>query len=147
MADHVRIGVSSCTALLLLGALLGPGCGGGGGAPGTTWKQSTSVPTDFPKDVPVYPGGTVKHVITPESGSGMVVIWETPDNVATVQAHLTKELEAQGWTVSVLPGTAAKWLGATGATVVGTRWGRQVSFALGDQAGKTSIAFIVPWRP
>jgi hypothetical protein len=147
MADHVRIGVFSCTGLLLLGTLLGAGCGGGAGAPTTTWKQSTSVPTDFPKDVPIYPGATVKHAITPESGSGMVVVWETPDTVAAVQAHLIKELEAQGWTVSTMPGTVAKWLGETGVTVVGTRWGRQVSFAVGDQGGKTSIAFIVPWRP
>lgn len=146
MAEHARIGVITCTGLVLLGALLAAGCGGGEPA-STTWKQSASVPADFPKDVPIYPGATLKLAVTPEQGSGMVVVWETPDKLSAVQSQLTKELEAQGWTVSVLPSVAAKWLGEGGATVVGTRWGRQVSFALGPRPETTTIAFVIPWRP
>lgn len=146
MTKRARIRILSCAVAGVLGGLLAVGCGDSG-VPSTTWKLSASVPADFPKDIPVYPGATVKHVVTPDSGTGMVVIWETADKIPAVQEYLNRELTAQGWKVTPVHKVAAPWLGEHGTTLVATRWGRQVSLSLGEHEGKTAITFVTAWKP
>jgi hypothetical protein len=146
MTERARIGILSCAVASVLGGLVAVGCGDSG-PQSANWKLSASLPADFPKDVPIYPGATVKHAVTPDSGSGMVVIWETPDKVPAVQEYLNRELQAQGWKVAALPKVAAPWLGERGTTLVATRWGRQVSLSLGEHEGNTAITFVTSWKP
>lgn len=146
MTERTRIGILWGTLAMALAGLLTVGCGEA--PPQATWKESTSVPADFPKDVPIYPGATIKVAVAPDAGNGMYVFWQTLDKAPPVLAYLRKELEAQGWTVTEV-GVPAQWLGDRGGMLNATRWGRSVSIVVGekDKEGFTVITYINPRKP
>lgn len=60
--------------------------------------DKATVPADFPKDVPVYPGAKVTMSMSDAESSSMSLQLETPDSVDRVAEFLKSELPAQGWT-------------------------------------------------
>jgi hypothetical protein len=108
--------------------------------PPIEWKMSKQLPGDFPSDVPIYPKAELDTVV---SGKGSVIFWHTSDPLSAVQAYYTKELNARGWHVTTYPGLSAAWFGDDGVTVIGTVWGRQVSFAIGQKGDQTAITAVV----
>jgi len=108
--------------------------------PQVEWKTSKTLPADLPPDLPVYPAAKVVKVV---SGAGAVVVWHTPDPVASVQEYYTREMNGKGWHVTSYPGVAATWMGEGGVTVIGTKWGRQITVALGEQGNGTVITLVL----
>lgn len=67
-----------------------------------SFSTSSSLPADWPKDVPVYPGATVSYSgsNTSKSGdSGIGAVLTTKDSAQKVRDYYAKELVVQGWTV------------------------------------------------
>jgi hypothetical protein len=96
--------------------------------------QGVALPDDFPKDVPVYPGGTAISSI--KSDDGMVVTLQTADAFDAVVDFYAKELKTQDWTTNStlkLP---------TGTTYVNTKEKRNLSVSItgGD---KTMIMLMI----
>lgn len=54
------------------------------------------IPSDFPKDVPVYPGSKVTFAVKTE-GKNFSVAVLTKDDVAKVMDYYKRELAAKGW--------------------------------------------------
>lgn len=57
-----------------------------------------SVPDDFPKDVPLYPGATPGDSLAIPGGAA-VAIFNSDDSVETVLAFYEKQLPEQGWSI------------------------------------------------
>ena len=60
-------------------------------------ESGVSLPEDFPKDVPTYPGATVTASTT--MPQGMNVSLKTADPVSKVVSFYQKHLKANGWKV------------------------------------------------
>ena len=58
--------------------------------------KGVSLPADFPKDAPVYPGA--KAIMNTNNKEGMSVMLETSDAPDKVAAFYEKNLKEQGWT-------------------------------------------------
>ncbi|MCC6696604.1 MAG: hypothetical protein IT365_13315 [Candidatus Hydrogenedentes bacterium] len=93
--------------------LLMAGCGGSAPPPGanvepeppapasSTPIETTSLPADFPKDVPLYEGSKVEAVSAmPDSGT-YVVQGRTADVLEKVEVTLRQAAEAQGWKAQI----------------------------------------------
>jgi hypothetical protein len=66
-------------------------------------EGQTSIPSDFPKDVPLYPGETVDMVnYVPESDT-FVLQAHCPDSLPDVEQKFQQESAAQGWTDETPP--------------------------------------------
>ena len=131
-------------AVLVFLALCLAGCGREE-APSVEWRSSKELPENFPSDIPIYPTAKVGKVVT---GAGAVVMWDAPDSVPVVERYYTRELTEKGWGVTKYPGLPAPWMGEEGVTVIATRWGRQLSFALGEKGDHTVITVALPdWEP
>ena len=88
-----------------------PGCGGPSAAPdanvepamtapaSTTPVESTSLPADFPKDVPLYEGFQVEAVSALPASGTYVIQGRTADVMEKVEVTLRQAAESQGWTV------------------------------------------------
>ena len=112
-------------------------------APPVEWRTSKELPANFPSDIPIYPTARVGRVVT-GNGAVAVVVWEAPDPVPVVEQYYTRVLAEKGWQVTKYPGVPAEWMGDGGVVVIGTAWGRQLSFALGEKGDKTAITVVVP---
>lgn len=67
-----------------------------------TFSTGTSLPSDWPKDAPVYPGATITYSgsSNPQSGeSGFGAMLTTKDSAQKVRDYYAKELVVQGWKV------------------------------------------------
>lgn len=67
-----------------------------------SFSTGTSIPADWPKDAPVYPGATVSYSgsSNPQTGeTGFGAVLATKDNAQKVKDYYAKELASQGWTV------------------------------------------------
>jgi len=123
-------------------ATVGGGCRRREEAPPVQWEgqeKPAALPEKFPKDVPVYPNATIDAAVT---GRGGIVIWKTSDPLPKVQRYYTEQLNAKGWHVTTYPGVSAPWLGDGGVTVIGTGWGRRISFAIGEKEASTVITAV-----
>lgn len=68
-----------------------------------SYSTSTTLPTDWPKDVSVYPGATLKYSGTnnlENRGSEFGAVFTTKDSGQLVYDYYKKELPQQGWTES-----------------------------------------------
>src|SRR2546422_6110103 len=128
---------ASLLGALALALLLGVpfGCGRGEQTP-VEWRTSHTLPENFPDDVTIYPKAALETVV---AGNGAIVVWRTADPLQAVKDYYVRELSAKGWKVSTYPGLAAPWMGEGGITLIATKWGRQVSLALGEDGDKTAI--------
>lgn len=104
-----------------------------------TWSTSSKLPSDFPKDVPVYPGATVESSVAAnqEQGGGQYVGLQTTDALDAVVAWYKKEVAAQGWKIE------------TDATVQGnlilgaSKDTRELSLTVASSDGKVTISLVV----
>lgn len=134
-------------AVLVAACMLG--CADDQAGTARKWKKSTTVPADFPKDVPIYPNATFSAAVTAEglpSENGAYMAWTTKDQIPAVRQFFTEKLDAEGWHVISYPGVAAGWMGEGGVTVVATKWGRTASFAIGAKDGATLISLVFPQK-
>ena len=141
------------TTLRLLAAALFAaclaGCADDPDVPQIKWKKSTTLPADFPKDVPVYPNAQFGTAVTGEglpTEAGGLLSWTTQDKIQPVRHFFTEKLDEQGWHVISYPGVPTLWMGEGGVTVVATKWGRMVSFAIGAKDGATVISLVFPQK-
>jgi len=92
------------TAMMLVAAVAAAACGGGKkksftvtGDNGQKVNVSTSdkLPSDFPKDLPIYPGADYKGGVTStqEGTTGFYASWETGDSVDKVKSWYEDELK------------------------------------------------------
>jgi hypothetical protein len=136
--ERTLVAVSVFLALCLAGC-------GREEAPPVEWRSSKDLPENFPSDIPIYPSAKVVKAV---KGNGAVVVWDTPDALSVVEQYYTRELTEKGWGVTKYPGLPTAWMGEEGVTVIATRWGRQLSFALGEKGEHTAITVILPdWEP
>jgi hypothetical protein len=108
------LGIQGFGIAASLGALVALGCGGektespapettpaapaeqSAAKPGQGELWSSTLPDNFPEDIPRYPGASVvKSHSTPESG--MKVTFTTPDDPGKVAAYYNDNFVAQGW--------------------------------------------------
>jgi hypothetical protein len=59
--------------------------------------QNVAVPDNFPKDVPIIPGGAVKVAMTTKDGVSVHLI--APSSVADAAKYYQDNLKTQGWKV------------------------------------------------
>ncbi|OGG10310.1 hypothetical protein A2154_02625 [Candidatus Gottesmanbacteria bacterium RBG_16_43_7] len=105
-----------------------------------SFSTGTSLPPDWPKDVPVYPGSTVTYSGTnnPQTGeTGYSTVLTTNDDSQKVGAYYTKELPAQGWLV-----TGTQNIADT-TVISATKDDRTLSMAAATEEGKTTITLGV----
>ena len=132
-------------ASVFVGGVFLAGCGEPEERPHLRWKTGDTLPADFPTDIPVYPKATLDKAVTSQDrDAGAFVGWRTTDPIPEVRHFYTTKLDEQGWHVTAYPGLPAPWMGEGGVTVVGTKWGRTVSFAIGAQDEKTLISMAIP---
>jgi len=63
----------------------------------TGGKGGVALPDDFPKDVPLSPGATVKMSMT--SGQGLMVHLESATSAADVGKFYNEQLKGNGWNI------------------------------------------------
>jgi hypothetical protein len=96
--------------------------------------QST-LPADFPPDLPQYPGATVtKARSTP--GTGLAVAWQTGDEPAKVASWYADSLAAQGWATQ-------RTEAPDGVMVFADKGERSATFGVTTAEGKTQIDLLV----
>ncbi len=78
--------------------------------------DQASLPEEFPKDVPIYPGAklVVSSSATADGKTTFTAAYETEDDVKTVHGWYKKQLPKEGWTVQgeTLTGTGTQSTGA-----------------------------------
>ena len=101
-----------------------------------TMSTGHEVPSDWPKDIPVYPGATVQYSasVNPADGNqGGALMLLSTDTDTAVSDYYAKELKAQGWTL-------AATMHAAGTVIMSaTKDGRSLSVTVTGQDGQTSI--------
>jgi major membrane immunogen (membrane-anchored lipoprotein) len=101
-------------------------------------NASVALPDNFPKDLPIMPGGSVKGVIKAgEATSIQMVVSASPQEVAK---YYQDSLNGQGWKVE---NTIAAGKVTMFTAVKDTR---QASFQIGDNDGKNA-AVMISLRP
>ena len=58
-------------------------------------EKGTSLPDDFPKDVPVYPGATIN--ISSKTREGIMVMLKTNESAEKIKQYYEKANKEQGW--------------------------------------------------
>jgi hypothetical protein len=107
---------------------------------GPATASTGSLPADFPKDVPVYPGATIVSASNVGGTSGAVL--STADEGDKVAAYYKDELAKQGW-------SSPQAMNAGGTNVVrATKEKRQVAVSITKGAdGKTSVSLGITAMP
>ena len=63
------------------------------------YGENLTIPDDFPKDVPVYPGASVKGIVTSkEGGASYTLTLMSKDTNAKVIAWYQDKMKSDGWT-------------------------------------------------
>ena len=155
MVEGNRRTVRILAAVLVAACVFGCADDPDGGSK-TKWKKTMTLPTDFPKDVPIYPNATFKDGATTfkndgsnerlPTESGAFLAWTTKDEIPAVRHYFTEKLDAEGWHVISYPGVPAVWMGEGGVTVVATKWGRTASFHIGAKDNATLISLVLPQK-
>ena len=105
-----------------------------------SFSTGTSLPADFPKDAPVYPGSTVTYSGTSNDQEGttqFAVVLSTNDSNQQVAGYYSTELLAQGWSITSTQNVA-------GTTAISaTKDDRTFSVAAVTEDGITSITLAV----
>jgi len=136
---------------VVLGAIaaIAVGCGGGGkktiNVDGGQVQVGGDLPSDFPKDFPVYKGANFQgsYTSTQEGITGTAVSWETGDGVSDVKSFYDKEFKDGPWksTTTGSAGDSAYWV-ATSSD------GKKAAYVFVSTAsGKTSIVATVGDNP
>lgn len=100
---------------------------------------NAALPSDWPKDVPTYPGASVTTSYSGTSGgkSGAAVVLKTSDSVAKVGDWYKAQLAANGWTVN---GSYQ----AGGVTIIGAeKGGQKLAVEASASGGSTQIAIQI----
>jgi hypothetical protein len=107
---------------------------------GTAKVGTQSMPSNWPEDVPAYPGATVSYStsVNPQTGTpGMAVMLLTPDTLEAAATYYKTELAAQGWTVE-------SSLEAAGTSLFSaTKDQRTASVMINASEGQTAITVAI----
>jgi hypothetical protein len=96
---------------------------------------TTTLPEDFPQDVPRYPAAeVVKANSTP--GTGLKVTFSTTDDPGKVAAFFSDSLAAQGWSTQRVDGPE-------GTLVFADKGARSATVGVATADGKTQIELLV----
>ncbi len=138
------------TCLLGIGALAALACGsepeGAAPAPPTSPTAAAppvpvptapglltvELPSDFPADVPTYPGARLESVMV-DPGAGTMVSWTTDDSAEDVLAFFTKNLKSNGWWIE----------NDQGGGVFASKETRTATVMIDDSRGGTHIDLMV----
>ena len=140
--------------LVALGSSLALGCGGEktetpaaapeAAAPPTAAPSATApagdvwiaeLPTNFPEDVPQYPGAEVVKA-RPTFEEGIVVGFSTPDDPAKVASYFADALAAKGWSTNRVDAPE-------GIMVFADKGERSATYGVATVDGKTQIDLLV----
>jgi hypothetical protein len=103
-----------------------------------TWSTSDKLPSDWPTDVPVYPGATVQGSVAAQGQTaGHYVGLVTSDDAAKAIAWYKGELAAKGWKVTAEVNTAQ------GNMLSAEKDSRNLVVVVSAQDGKTTISLTV----
>lgn len=105
-----------------------------------SFSTGTSLPADWPKDAPAYPGATVSYSGSnnPQSGeSGFGAVLTTNDSAQKVRDYYTKELTSLGWK------TEATYNAQETSVVSATKENRVFTVATAESEGLTTITLGV----
>jgi len=104
-----------------------------------TWSTSDKLPSNWPSDVPVYPGAKVTASVAGagDQANGNYASLESSDAVAAVIAWYKKEVPGAGWTVE----TDAMISGSL--MLSATKGERALSVTVTDEDGKVAIGLVV----
>lgn len=102
-----------------------------------TFEMGGDLPSDWPKDAPVYAGATVQYSgtanpATGESG-GRALVMMTSDSAADVKAFYEKELTANGWAMQ------GDMQGGGTIILSATKEGSTLSLLIATAGNQTSI--------
>ena len=104
----------------------------------TTWGQA-EIPSNFPSDVPIYPGAnaTFTHVGSAQDEESATASLETSDSVDKVAEWYKTEISKQGWSVQ----STDSWGDGTDKYIsyVATKDGRELSVGTAASEGITII--------
>jgi hypothetical protein len=98
-------------------------------------EGGVALPDNFPKDVPIYSGATVKATYT--AGEAMVVVLKTGATIADATKFYQDELKSNGWTIQ-----ATMNLGE-GSMLQATKGERQCTITTGKDEDQTAISISV----
>ncbi len=104
-----------------------------------TWSSSDKLPADFPTDVPVYSGATIKASVAgvQEPGGGHFVGLETADSTEKVITWYTAQVAANGWKIS------ADATYGDSTIISSTKDTRDLAVTVSTDSGKTIIGLVV----
>ncbi len=105
-----------------------------------TFSTGTSLPADWPKDAPVYPGATITYSgsSNPQAGeSGFGAMLTTKDSAQKVRDYYARELVVQGWK------TEATYNADESSVVSATKDTRAFTVVTAEADGATTITLGV----
>jgi hypothetical protein len=117
------------------GATPPPTAGSAGAAAGIEEGWTSTLPENFPEDVPRYPGADVVKA-RPASDAGWSVAFSTADEPSKVAAYFADAFAAQGWSTQRVDAPE-------GIMVFADKGDRSVTYGVGAAEGKTQIDLLV----
>jgi hypothetical protein len=130
---------------VVLLAAIAVGCGGGGKKTITVGNTKVevggSLPSNFPKDFPVYKGASFKGSTSSTEGgiTGTAATWETSDSVDKVKSYYDQQFQDGPWKSS-----ASGNSGDTAFWTADSSDGKNTAYiGVSTQSGKTDIVVIV----
>jgi len=109
-------------------------------APGTSIRDQAEIPTpgqlpsDFPSDVPIYPGAQAQSALSVPGGN-LFVTFATSASVEDVAEYYEEQLGNQGWTIIST--------GDEKNRVLGTKEERSVSIMMMAKGAKTEVGLSI----
>lgn len=105
---------------------------------GTSWQvgESVDLPSDFPTDLYIVDGATIKSAVKTAASNAFSVVMSTTKSVADVKALYDSQLKSNGWT-SV---STASFNGSE--MIVADKGNRSVTVTIGagDESGVTAVS-------
>jgi hypothetical protein len=100
-------------------------------------ENGGKMPSDYPKDVPVYDGAKVVMSTTVSEKNAKNIVLETQDPVEKIADFYKKGLESNGWKIEGTVATPQMTMYS------GTKENRQAVIQIMDSSGKRSISQIL----
>ena len=98
--------------------------------------ETSTLPEDFPPDVPIYPPSQVVRSQEIPDGGIIKVGWTTSDDVEKGVSYYSDSLAAQGWVTRRVNGD-------DGSLVFGDKGARSLTIGIGSGPGKTTIDLLL----
>ncbi len=113
--------------------------GGTGSARRADWK--TTLPDDFPPDIPIYPGAGLSKVRSHFGVSGgLTAVFTTSDAPDKVASEYADFLAAEGWVTHRAPT-------GEGEMIIADEEGRTVTVTAANRDGRTELTLMLMQSP